>query len=664
MRASRKVSRWTRTWGLTLVSIGIFHFFPVQAQQETLTDKTGRGDDSQDHNPKHHHYKLEVIPSLGGLLTNFYHPENNIAVLNRQGAASGGSADTLLPERFPNYPWGDVGTTTHAYVWENGSLTDLGALDNTVSSFSAWISSNGIIAGASEKAEFDPLVPGIVDPSVPDFPETTAVVWHKGSITDIGFLPGGGYESRAVSVNNRGEVVGSATNLIPDANSFAVDSVFLLSNGYKYQSRAFIWDLRDGMRDLGTLGTGLDAAAYAINEQGQVIGYSYKDTTTPGGCTTLELTHAVLDMGAFIWDKQHGIRDVGNFGGTCTFASDLNNHGQVVGSSNVSGDLYQRPFLWEKGVLRDLGGSLGGNGATATRINEKGEVVGSANLAGEQTFHATLWRGVGQMTELGSVDNDPCAFGWAINDKTQVVGISSPACGHFDISRAFLWEDGSLVDLNTLIPPNSPLYLDYAYTINNRGEIAGNGLDAAGISHAFVLIPCDEDHRGDENKRGDQGCNYETVDAETADQVRPAHSIESPALWSAQPSRRNHVIGLGTLRAPTAYGGAGESASATTKIEPAPTNLTSVGREAGGRGDLVRLNWTNHSTDADSIHIEACSGSTCTNFSEIAKIAANATTYTQGLHLLFLDLTFRYRVRAHSPGGYSGYSNISTMILP
>jgi hypothetical protein len=85
--------------------------------------------------------------------------------------------------------------TTHAYVWGNGSLTDLGALDNTVSSFSAWISSNGIIAGASEKAEFDPLVPGIVAPSVPDFPETTAVVWHNGSITDIGFLPGGGYEA-------------------------------------------------------------------------------------------------------------------------------------------------------------------------------------------------------------------------------------------------------------------------------------------------------------------------------------------------------------------------------------------------------------------------------------------------------------------------------------
>lgn len=454
--------------------------------------------------PKHHHYKLEVIPSLGGLESNFYHNLNNVGVLNNHGAASGGSADALLPDRFPNYLWGDLGMVTHAYVWENGTLTDLGAVDDTVSSYSAWISSNGIIAGTSEKAEFDPLVPGKLDPSVPDYPESTAVVWRNGKITDIGFLPGGGYESRAVSVNSRGEVVGSATNLIADANSFAFDSLFLLVYPYNYQSRAFIWDSKEGMRDLGTLGTGLDAAAYAINERGQVIGYSYKDTTTPGGCRNLELTTPVLDMGAFIWDSEHGMRDLGNFGGTCTFATALNNHGQVVGSSNVSGDRYPRPFLWENGVLRDLGGSLGGNGGSATRINEKGEAVGLASLPGEATFHATLWRGVGQMTDLGTVDNDSCAFGWGINDKTQIVGISSPAdCGNFDISRAFLWESGSIVDLNTLIPPNSPLYLLYAYTINNRGEIAGDGQDAAGVAHGFVLIPCDEDHPKI------AGCDYE-----------------------------------------------------------------------------------------------------------------------------------------------------------
>jgi probable HAF family extracellular repeat protein len=463
----------------SLLAIGAVLSAPARVGAQSVPPASGR----------HHHYKLVVIPSLGGLETNFYHDPNNVAVLNPHGAVSGGSADTLIPDPFPQFPWGDLGTVTRAYLWDDGKLTDLGAVDSGVSSYSAWISSNGIIAGASEKRTLDPLVPG-------SLPQQTAVVWRNGKITDLGFLPAGGYESRAVSVNSRGQVAGSATNLIPDANSFAVDSLFLLA-AYPFQSRAFIWDSTEGMTELGALGTGQDSAAYAINEQGQVIGYSYKDTTTPGGCQTPELHTAVLDTGAFIWDRQHGVRDLGNFGGTCTFASAINNRGQVVGRSDTRGDLYPRPFIWENGVMRDLGGSLGGLGGSATRINEHGEAVGSANLPGEATFHATLWRAIGQITDLGTLDGDVCAFGWGINNRTQVVGISSPTdCVNFDVSRPFLWEDGSMIDLNKLIPANSPLFLQYVYSINDQGEIAGNGVDANGASHGYLLIPCDADHRG------------------------------------------------------------------------------------------------------------------------------------------------------------------------
>jgi hypothetical protein len=49
---------------------------------------------------------------------------------------------------------------------------------------------------------------------------------------------------------------------------------------------------------------------------------------------------------------------------------------------------------------------------------------------------------------------------------------------NFNASRGFLWENGSIADLNTLIPSTSPLYVIYAYTINRRGEIAVNGIDA------------------------------------------------------------------------------------------------------------------------------------------------------------------------------------------
>ncbi|MGC1650739.1 MAG: hypothetical protein WA741_33360 [Candidatus Sulfotelmatobacter sp.] len=80
------------------------------------------------------------------------------------------------------------------------------------------------------------------------------------------------------------------------------------------------------------------------------------------------------------------------------------------------------------------------------------------------------------------------------------------------------------------------------------------------------------------------------------------------------------------------------------------------------RGARIFLNWTNNSTDDDSYHIERCTGSTCTNFSEIASIGANATSYTDIYKYSLVWL--RYRVRTHSPGGYSGYSNISSAYVP
>jgi hypothetical protein len=57
-----------------------------------------------------------------------------------------------------------------------------------------------------------------------------------------------------------------------------------------------------------------------------------------------------------------------------------------------------------------------------------------------------------------------------------------------------------MVDLNTLIPADSALHLVFALYINDRGEIAGNGLppgvpfeDIDSRGHAFLLIPVGEE---------------------------------------------------------------------------------------------------------------------------------------------------------------------------
>jgi hypothetical protein len=47
-----------------------------------------------------------------------------------------------------------------------------------------------------------------------------------------------------------------------------------------------------------------------------------------------------------------------------------------------------------------------------------------------------------------------------------------------------------MMDLNALIPANSPLYLTFAFVINDAGEIAGQAMEKSnGVIHAFVATP-------------------------------------------------------------------------------------------------------------------------------------------------------------------------------
>ena len=85
---------------------------------------------------------------------------------------------------------------------------------------------------------------------------------------------------------------------------------------------------------------------------------------------------------------QISIIDLGTLGGTFSFAGAINERGQVVGySETASGEIHA--FLWHQGVMTDLG-TLGGTISQAFTINERGQVVGNSDTAlGEG--HAALW---------------------------------------------------------------------------------------------------------------------------------------------------------------------------------------------------------------------------------------------------------------------------------
>jgi probable HAF family extracellular repeat protein len=509
---------WTCIIALTL--------FATLAKPLQLAAQDKANSDHHDY----HHYQVTDLGTLGGT-NSFFDPPGYccVAVLNGRGAASA-SAETSTSDPFINFCFAADCLTVHEVVWKDGVLTDLGALPGGASSAPQWISANGLIAGLSENGLTDPLVPGL--------PEFRAAFWQNGAITDLGTL-GGGFEAIANAVNSRGQVVGMTTNTIPDPFSVAFDG----NIGVPYQTRAFLWQNGE-MQDLGTLG-GPDAAATVVNERGQIAGNSYiNSTANPTGCeANIPAQHP------FLWDKGKMI-DLGSLGGNCAATSAINNRGQVAAGSTLPGDLEFHPALWDHGTLTDLG-TFGGTFGYTNWINEKGAVVGAANFPGDTIGHAALWK-KGVMTDLGTLPGYGCSSAQWINSSDQIVGSSSACDG--STNAATLWHNGSMVDLNTLISSNSTLHLDVAFDVNDRGEIAVNGSDANGNTHAVLLIPCDEDHPGVE------GCDYSMVQAATSAQSvapRYAHSetrrlpqsrwtnrfripgLQSPSRWFEETAQRN-----------------------------------------------------------------------------------------------------------------------------
>ncbi|TMK68840.1 MAG: HAF repeat-containing protein, partial [Actinobacteria bacterium] len=125
------------------------------------------------------------------------------------------------------------------------------------------------------------------------------------------------------------------------------------------------------------------------------------------------------------------VRDLGTLPGfrDCQ-ATMINDRGQVVGWCNAGA--VSHGFLWQHGKTTDLGPTQMFRGPA---INEHGLVLGTGSKG------AFLWRD-GRRIWLG-----PGTDAVAINDRGEVVGDRRTPSAE---SRAFLWQNGKLVDLGTL----------------------------------------------------------------------------------------------------------------------------------------------------------------------------------------------------------------------
>jgi probable HAF family extracellular repeat protein len=342
---------------------------------------------------------------LGSLSTN---PNGsvNVASINDLGQIAG-RFDTGATFTNTNATTGVVNTNNirQGFIWENGvqtAITSTG-LKNGQSDFGAangatvtlltpnvnTISDRGVILGtADEVRQPNPLA------------TDRALVWEKGSSYNLTINDFGGVESYFLDINNR--------NLISGRN--------IEASGY---DNPLYWEngVVTALTDLAVSGDG--GTARGVNGNGQIVGYVDSDGVLDGSAKNT----------AIVWNKDangvYQLTDLGTFGGDQATLRDINNAGQIIGSSTSgSGSTATSTlFLLQADGTFTAIGSLGGNTGSVNGINEFGQVVGASQIAAA-TNHAYVWSG-GVLSDLNNLLTTPLTYNGATVTLTSATSVNN-----------------------------------------------------------------------------------------------------------------------------------------------------------------------------------------------------------------------------------------------
>ncbi len=236
-----------------------------------------------------------------------------------------------------------------------------------------------------------------------------------------------------------------------------------------------VYSLTDmGKFSPGYIGSGFEV----INSAGQVVGTSSASNGS---------SQAVL------YSNGH-LTNLGTLTGeNASFASGINNSGQIVGGAGPTNQSWTKAFFYSNGQMTDLS-SLVTSGATGVldpvAINDSGQIAGNGfpptSGTGAPAAQAFLYS-KGTVTFLGSFSSiTHFSVATGINASGQVVGFSDSSTfdnGGPNTENAFLYSNGKLIDLGTL-PGDTD---SEAYGINSSGQVVGQSFSSsAARGHAFL----------------------------------------------------------------------------------------------------------------------------------------------------------------------------------
>jgi len=253
--------------------------------------------------------------------------------------------------------------SARGFVWQNGTMLNLGTLPNTNSSVARGINNLNQIVGLSDYRSFIMQNGNMTELALNEIYKINdsgqaagskvdvnfniiAVLWHNGNIIELGTL--GGDDSQAFDISETGYVVGRSQ----------------LPNNSR---RAFLWH-NGNMINLGTLGDD-QSWANSVNDSGHTVGWS----TSPATVRT-----------PLLW-KNNSIINLITLGGIGGSAYGINNEGKIVGfSTDINENL--KACLWENGSIVNLNSVSDTSGGwelkTAFSINNSGQIAGYGTYNG------------------------------------------------------------------------------------------------------------------------------------------------------------------------------------------------------------------------------------------------------------------------------------------